>query len=149
MSSELTVEELRAQRLTAIEARMSHLRTIIQSQRRSALAVQQVHDDVEMIDICLINQGPDSIDQAQIHDIPDVDMADVFSLDQINGLLDIEMTDAPVSDESHISPLGSTTSESTTSESTTSETATSETATSETTTFDDIKDLLPTSFPMA
>ncbi|QPC73262.1 hypothetical protein HYE68_004014 [Fusarium pseudograminearum] len=139
MSSEMTVEELRAQRLAAIEARMSHLRTIIQSQRRNALAVQQVHDDVEMTDICVINQGPDSTDQDQIHDIPDVDMADVFSLDQINGLLDIEMTDAPISDESHISPLGSPTSES----------PTSETTTSETTTFDDIKDLLPTSFPMA
>lgn len=134
MSSELTVEELRAQRLSAIEARMSHLRTIIQSQRRSALAVQQVHDGVEMTDICVINQGPDSIDQDQIHDIPDVDMADVFSMDQINGVFDIEMTDAPISDESHMFPLRSTT---------------TETTTSETTTFDDIKDLLPTSFPMA
>ncbi|EKJ72785.1 hypothetical protein FPSE_07051 [Fusarium pseudograminearum CS3096] len=140
MSSELTVEELRAQRLTAIEARMSHLRTIIQSQRRAVKTTNlQVNDDVEMTDISKIDQGPGNIDQDQISDIPDVDMADVFSLDQINGLLDIEMTDAPVSDESHISPLGSTTSESTT----------SETATSETTTFDDIKDLLPTSFPMA
>ncbi|PTD09350.1 hypothetical protein HYE67_006600 [Fusarium culmorum] len=124
-----TVEELRAQRLRAIEARMSHLRIIIQSQRRSALAVQQVHDDVEMTDICVINQVPDSIDQDQIHDIPDVDMADVFSMDQIDGLLDIEMTDAPISDESHMFPLRSTT--------------------TETATFDDIKDLLPTSFPMA
>ncbi|KAF5246261.1 hypothetical protein FAUST_1378 [Fusarium austroamericanum] len=135
MSSQMSVEELRAQRLGAIEARMSHLRTIIQSQRRAVrTASLQVDGDVEMTDISKIEQGPDSIHQDQIHDIPDVDMADVFSMDQVDGLLDIEMTDAPTREESHISPLESTN---------------SETTNSETTTFDDIKDFLPTSFPMA